>query len=255
MTFSDELNPNKTEGFGEESDYPTAFGITFTPKVSGIVLGVLGVLGSGYLLMNMVLPAHEKYQTLKTDQQAKEDQLEQLKAGKVDQKIAGLNAQLQEAESLKSQVLALFANEKTKNTLLLDINSLVKERKAKLINFQPDPSDAAPISDSSLGAGVNNKLKRQSISLQIEGTFEQTESFLQDLERLQPLLLVRDLSSELTTDKIPMTAAFNQGKLVLQGKESPKLKTTFRLDMIAPLNQQELAQLAPPPAPEEPAKQ
>lgn len=38
MTFAD----NIPEGAGSEIDYPTAFGITFTPIVTGILIGIGG---------------------------------------------------------------------------------------------------------------------------------------------------------------------------------------------------------------------
>lgn len=48
FTTSDEFDP-QDEGFGAEADYPSAFGITFTPKISGIAIGVGGFLIAGYL--------------------------------------------------------------------------------------------------------------------------------------------------------------------------------------------------------------
>jgi type IV pilus assembly protein PilO len=253
MTFSEEFDSNADLSFGESANYPTAFGLTLTPKISGILLGVLGILGTLYILMTMVMPVYQNYQKLKADEQAKADQVAQLKTGDLSQKLVGLDTKLQQAKALKSQVLALFASEKTRDTLLLDLNKLIRARGAKLLSFQPNLKESPPINDGSLGPAANNKLKRQSVTLEIEGDFAQTQAVLRDIERLQPLLLIKDLNTSAATEKIPMTATFNQGKLILQGKESPRLKTALRLDVIMPLSQEELAKLAPPP-PAPPAK-
>jgi len=63
MTYADQdFIP---EGQEENPNYPTAFGITFTPQVGGILFGVLGLLGSLYLFLNVVQPAWENYQKLR----------------------------------------------------------------------------------------------------------------------------------------------------------------------------------------------
>jgi type IV pilus assembly protein PilO len=81
MTLSEDFNfeGGEFEEAGAESSYPVVFGITFTPRVSGILLGLLGIAGSAYMVMNMVMPAWETFQQqqkkegdLKTDIQRKE---------------------------------------------------------------------------------------------------------------------------------------------------------------------------------------
>ena len=55
------------EEFDASADYPTAFGITFTPQITGIALGVVGVVGMVYILISFFLPAWNDYQQLKSD--------------------------------------------------------------------------------------------------------------------------------------------------------------------------------------------
>ncbi|MEB3228143.1 MAG: pilus assembly protein, partial [Synechocystis sp.] len=69
------------EEFDASADYPTAFGITFTPQVSGIALGIVGVVGMVYIVLNFFLPAWDEYQQLKSDEAAKQAQVDQQSTG------------------------------------------------------------------------------------------------------------------------------------------------------------------------------
>ncbi|NJN75915.1 MAG: hypothetical protein HC796_06500 [Synechococcaceae cyanobacterium RL_1_2] len=51
----------------QSPQYPEAFGITFTPKVTGILIAIAGVAGAGYLVWKLVLPAQEQYAGLQTN--------------------------------------------------------------------------------------------------------------------------------------------------------------------------------------------
>ncbi|MBD0265673.1 MAG: pilus assembly protein PilO, partial [Tolypothrix sp. Co-bin9] len=95
MTYSDDLN------FGEQDDafeaagsaYPTAFGITFTPRIIGILAGVLGLGVAAFILSNLVMPAWDtfqqqqaKSQDLEAQIQQKNDSIQQI--GKVKEELA-----------------------------------------------------------------------------------------------------------------------------------------------------------------------
>lgn len=246
MTYREEFVPEEEQGL-EEGNYPTAFGITFTPQVSGIGLALVGLVGAIYILMNFAMPAWDNYSKLKEDETNKQQQVEQQTSGKLDKKLQDAQVKLQQAEALKAQVLAFFSNEKTLETLLLDLNRFFQARKVKLISFQPQ-GDITIISDSSLGQAVNNKLKRQSFNLEMEGSFVQTQALLRDLERLQPLLVLKNLNSQTTgNQKVTLINRPNQASALIPGGEE-KLKTTLTLDVILPLTPVEVAKVAPPPA-------
>lgn len=240
MTFSDEMNFEGAELEEESSAYPEVFGITFTPTISGILIGVLGVAGAAYMLMNMVMPAWDTFtqkqgtkQQLETEIQGKEARL---------QSIDELNAKLAQSKRQQSQVWAVFANEKTLDTLLIDLNRLVEAGnaqlssnavKAKLQKFAPDSQGVQPVTDGSLGAEVNGKLKRSSTDIAIKGTYEQTQSILRNIERLQPLLIVKDYQSTLVNE------TFEEGKPARVGPTP--ITTSFKLEALVPMNPQEVA--------------
>lgn len=246
MTYADqEFIP--VEGQEEEPNYPTAFGITFTPKVSGISLAVLGLVGAVYLAINFVQPVWEQYQTLKTDLETKQAQLQSPE--EIQAQIEQKKVELAQAKQQNQQVMSLFATEKALDTLLLDLNNVVQEKgsESQLLSFQPaeQQEQSNIVTDSSLGADVNGKLKRQVINVELEGSFDQIQSVLRSVERLQSLLLVTDLRTEVST---PQGLLINdQGKVVpvvIKGEKAipgakPTLKATFNLEALSPLNEEE----------------
>lgn len=224
--------------------YPTAFGITLTPAVSGVLIAVLGLGGALYLILNMVMPAFQKYQELQASRNEKQGLIEQKQTSLI--QTEQVKTQLAQAKQQKVEVLGLFANEKTLDTLLLDLNRVVESSnaqiqrnnvRAKLKRFVPVNQTAEAIADSSLGAAVNGKLKRRVVNIELEGTFEQTQSIVRNIERLQPLLIVRDYQSALA-----QASANQQGKVV-QGPAT--ITTSFQLQALMPVSPEEAATAAP----------
>jgi hypothetical protein len=104
------------------------------------------------------------------------------------------------------------------------------------------------VSDGSLGSAVNNKLKRQTLNVKIEGNYANTQEVIRDLERLQPLILLNSLNTQMEKEGSAVqvvSTGKNKATIVPQGDKP--VTTTFLLDVIIPLNAAELAKLAPPP--------
>lgn len=234
MTFADDFLSDDDQGLGV--DYPEVFGITFTPVISGLALAAVGIAGAIYIYTSMLAPAKESYEEVKTQVTEKQGQLEKIKSGDLDQQLNSLGQQLAQKKALKSKVIALFTNANDLETLLIDINSFVTARGATMLNYRPD-SQIVVIQDGSLGNAVNGKLKRKSISLEIEGTFGQTQALLNDLERLQPLLIVKNYNSQVS-QKAPVVVSVSQKAVI--PTQATKLKTRLNIDAILPLSQQEL---------------
>jgi len=256
MTVSDDLNFSKNANFDEAgSSYPVAFGVTFTPKVTGGVVGAMGLLGAVYMILNMVMPEFTNFQDLQTKSKDLQGQVDQktLQAKQAD-KLLG---ELAQSKQQQTQVLALFANEKSLDTLLLDTSSLIDSSnstamgshaiKAQLKKFAPAGDQPEIITDGSLGDKVNNKLKRQIIKVEIEGNFEQTQAIMRNIERLQPLLLVQNYDSKLLPPEKEDTDDKKTGVRTGVGK----LSTSFDLVVLMPLTAEEqakaAAKAAPPP--------
>ncbi|MBN3909888.1 MAG: pilus assembly protein PilO [Nostoc sp. NMS1] len=247
MTLSDDLNFAEQGGeFDQATPSPVLFGIAFTPKIIGILVGVIGLAGAGYIFLNLLMPAWESYQ----QQQAKSSELQ----GQIEQKKANIKQidkvkeELAQAKQQKIQVLGLFANAKTLDTLLLDLNRLVESGntptsinavRAKLKKFVPVSQKPEPIIDGSLGLQVDGKLQRSTINAEITGTYEQTQSIIRNIERLQPLLIIKDyqatlapLESRSPSDKTPMRVG------------PAAINTSFQLQVLMPLSPEEIAAAA-----------
>lgn len=244
MTFTNDFTSEEGQDFEESGKFPVAFGITFTPKVSAIALGILGGIGAIYILLNMVIPAYNTYQEQKIEEASLNEKIEQQSSGEFDLKIQNAERELQQKQALRKEVLVFFGSEKSLDTLLLDINRFFKSRNLDLISFVPE-GEVTVIQDSSLGQDVNQKLKRQNINIQMEGGFEQTQSILRDLERLQPLMLVKNITTQTIEDqdKVRVVTSKNNPQVIPQDN---KVKTTFLLQVILPVSFGDL----PPPAPE-----
>lgn len=264
--------------FESTPNYPTAFGITFTPTISGVLLGLLGLIGGGALIYYLVMPTFETNQALSQSVEEKTQQLQQ--QGAIRKQIQDAKDQLEKAKQKRDQVYSLFANEKTLNTLLFDLNQLIERNnagllaarntklnacpayvrqifatpggaqefqdqfgplvsEAKLKRFKPDEKGAAVINDSSLGDPINNKLKRQTIDIEIRGNFNQTQSIFRTIERLQPLLLVRNLEVKVVDQKVAEGLYEIQPdgtiRYLTNCQPDNQIAATFQMDALLPL--------------------
>ena len=233
MTFADDFASDEQL---LEGDYPSAFGITFTPPIIGVVLAVAGITLSIYGFVKYVKPAQQTYQETVTQKETLQAQLNSIKSGDLQLKLAQLQADLAEKKVLKSRVLSMFTSEDDLETLLIDLNSFIATNQGELTQYQPD-SNVSTVSDASLGPQVQGKLKKKGISLTFEGSFNETKQILQDLERLQPLLMVQSISSTIEEEPTAILTA-NNSSIVPQ--KQAELRTQIKLDAILPMSQAEL---------------
>jgi type IV pilus assembly protein PilO len=279
--------------------YPTVFGLTLTPVVQGVLFALGGVVGCGAIMAYLVSPVWENYQTLDAKVKEKSEQVKQQDA--IRQQIKAAKDKLVESNRQRDQVYALFATEKSMDTLLLDLNQQIEKNnvglitaqqaklsacpanirdifltsegsqkfkekfgtlvgEAKLNKFKPSEKGAEVITDSSLGTAVNNKLKRQAIDVEFQGNFNQTQSIFRTMERLQPLLLVKNLEVKIgegTNGKF--TRLFdieNDGRVRFLTNCQPdtKITTSFQMQALMPLTEMERKAIQAAPVPPTAAK-
>mgnify|MGYP000421191122 CR=1 FL=1 len=221
-----------TGGFVNEDlgpSYPTLFGITFTPTVSGALAAVAGIGLAAYLGTQLVAPKYSEYQEIQDRVNQKEMDLAQKEAtaARVDEIVAQLDLAKQE----NNEVRTLFSSQQALDTLLLDLNRVIVATNAQLLTFKPDYASSGIVTDSSLGEPLNNKIKRQVTAVSFQGTFNQTLQIMQAIDRLQTVLVVRDLSMELQQADEP-------------GQPSNLVTSTFNLHAYVPLSAEEAAAAA-----------
>lgn len=238
MTYNDEFMPGGAEE--AESSYPTAFGVTFTPPIIGGLVAVLGLLGTAYIAMTFIQPAFDDYSTKQNELAAKTKEVEELK--KTVQNIEKLQADLVKAEAQRKEVLSLFSTERNLDTLLLDVNNSVKERKADLKTFSPVVPAAQTAQQQT--AIANDPFQRQTFTIALDGNFEQMQTILRNIERLQVLTVVREFNTTVTKEP---KIVINQGQATISG--APTLTTTFKLEAIVPRSAPPTPAASPSPSP------
>ncbi|MEA5541667.1 pilus assembly protein PilO [Limnoraphis robusta Tam1] len=251
----------------QEVSGQVVLGVPLTPKNIGIAVAVAGVLLAGFGIFKFVMPTIAQGNDLNTQILAKQQEIEQQ-----DEKLskkAQAEQELAQAQQRRAAVTALFADEATLETLVFDIEEQLNrlntditedEEKARITKFQPaqtqgtpeSTSDTEVVNDGSLGSAVNGKVRRRGYEVEFEGSFAQTRQFLIILERMQPMLVVQDLKTQLVEAAPVVAGEYKQGKFVPSGEQPQRrLKTSFNLSALMPLSQEQLdaaaASAAPPP--------
>ncbi len=264
MTLSGDFIPAEDDLYDEPTN-PVVFGIELTPRILGILAALAGIGLAIFLFQRFVQPVRQSNQALKADIEEKRDQLAN-QAQRLEE-ISKLEEARDAALVQRRNVYALFADDSSMDTLLLDINQRIEnsnatiaERRnqiasrgippilveAQLKSFEP--SEEALVDDDSLGEEVNGLLKRQTYNVDFEGEFAQTQSILANIERLEPLLLLKNfsLSSAETVNETVLNA---QGQVVPQPKE--RINSRFEIDALIPIGDPSVPpEVEPPPAPE-----
>ena len=230
----------------------TLFGFTFTSKVLGIIMGIGGIGLAIYLATNYVTPLWDQVQSGQTNISTKKTAV-----GGLEQKIAGKGnvlAKIEEAKKQNQFVLSLLPNVDNIDTLMRDIQEQIPktiaialppdfsyELEGTMRNFQPKPFVPGP------------QYKTYSFTIGFDGKFDDILNTIQKIERLKPLLVVKDL--KLTKKNLPINQ-FKFSKPIAAGKEKelldslpPLLGADFTLEAFVPLTEAELKAAAPAAAP------
>ncbi|HEY9837828.1 MAG TPA: type 4a pilus biogenesis protein PilO [Vampirovibrionales bacterium] len=267
----------------EEAAPPGSYKIgsfVLTPQIQGILIAVLGLGLAGFAAFKMLLPAMEEQTNLKTQIAAKEAEIanQQSKIRQMDEAKANLAT----TQERKENVLALFAQGATLETLLLDINQIVRQSGGKLESFKPqgetspndwiftegapaaggaaagaapppaDPAAAAP-PPAAPSLTLSQAVEGKTMELEMAGNYQQTLDTLRRLERLQQMVVFGQLTSQLGEGS--QTIFVNpDGKITEQAQAT--LETSFDLIAVMPLPPEQLKNLAapPPPPPAAPAE-
>jgi type IV pilus assembly protein PilO len=147
-------------------------------------------------------------------------------------------------------------------TLLYDVNRLIDQlntgitdesKQAIMSKFEPvEPTQPGNyvVTDGSLGPLVNGKLKRRNFKVEFEGSYQQVRDFLIALERMQPLLITKNLKFDAVPSTEPIEVEWKQNKFVpVSQPEPPRIKIGFELNALLALSEAESLEANKPPAP------
>jgi type IV pilus assembly protein PilO len=121
------------------------------------------------------------------------------------------------------------------------VGPLVAE--ARLNKFQPAGVTeviTAAGSDSYVQPALLGKLKRQTIDVSFQGNFNQTQSIFRTIERLQPLLIIKNLSMTLGANRaIKSGGLYEDGpgetiRFLTNCQPETLVTTTFKMDALMP---------------------
>ncbi|MCG9892492.1 MAG: pilus assembly protein PilO [Thermosynechococcaceae cyanobacterium MS004] len=225
MTFSERYSPDTVSS---EPSYPSAFGISFTPSVSGLLLAIVGAGAAGWLALNFIGPKLAETQELSNSISQKEQNLASQQQTLRD--IQAIVARVNQAQAKNREVRGLFSTQQSLATLLLDLNRIIVSSRAELQKFTPDYATSGTLADSSLGPELNGKLKRQVTDVAFEGNFTQTLEIMRAIDRLQTVLVLRDFKMTLK----PAASGPN-------ATPDNIVTSSFKLYAYVPLTEEELA--------------
>ena len=243
--------------------------LVITPTIQGAVAAVVGVAIAGFLIWKMVLPAMEKRDQLDADIVKTKQEIQQRQSAVA--KLNEVKAKREEARQKRERVITLLPENKVLQTLLLDVNRIVKIRGSQLEGFKPivnrgnnwileggkgagakKPAKGKPAAAGSAEAlKLSQAIEGETVAIELDGKFDRVQDTLRDLERLQQIVLVDKFT--LTLDSETQYVEVNRlGNVVGQGK--PRIKTRFDLMAVVPVPEEQLAKLAAPPEEKEEKK-
>jgi type IV pilus assembly protein PilO len=240
-------NVGAASGIEDVSGGVTLFGITLTSKVLGILLGVGGIALAAYVATTYVVPIWDAVQSGEKSIATKTTNVNTLK-GQVASK-SNIPQKIEEANQQNKFVLSLLPNVDNIDTLIRDIQEQIPktivialppdfsyELAGTLRNFQP----SVPV--------IGTQYDTYSFTIGFDGKFEDVLSTIQKIERLKPLLVVKDL--KLTKKTLP-TATFKFSRPIAAGKEKeildilpPLIGADFTLEAFVPKTEEELKKAA-----------
>lgn len=256
MTASEEKISVEEEEFEEEEEDTAGkiniLGFAVPIGALGILGGVFGLGVGVWLFLSMLQPTIEEKNQLKTDIKEAKESIQ----NKQDllQNLQEFEAEREKARQQQKLVASLFTKRDTLSTLLFDINNLIAQQNAlidseaqqlQLVNFTPENGlQDIPSGNTYLGSWAPGKMKRQVYSMTMEGSFNQLQSFVHNLERLESLLLIRNAEVEVQQDTLEVGLAWRNGEVAIAERSTPRLTASFQLEAIVPRSREEIIQQA-----------
>lgn len=228
--------------FDENAGGVVLFGQTLSARTLGIALGVIGIAAAGYMFVSFVQPLWTTIDTTKAGIDAKGKSIAE-KDSQIKQK-ADLPQKAILAKERETTVLSLLPSADTMDTLLIDLNKLIKPSNISpaqlsgelLESFSPTPPTAIV---------PEGQYRTQTVNIQFSSSYGDLITILRSIESLRTLVVVQNL--QLTTRQVTLR---NPGSLTPEQQKAqiarlpPTLNTTFNLLAYIPVGEEELKAIA-----------
>lgn len=225
------------------------FGVTLDSRILGIGLGVIGLVGAGFIFLQFISPLLAEIDAARLQISQKQQSINS-KQQEVNQK-QDVPQKLEEAKRRKEAVLSLLPSAENLDTLILDINARLAELGEPLI-----VSPVANISGSALRSRLDDfspgsvgeatperPFRTRDYKITISATYQDTVEFMRKLEQLRPLLIVKDVRLRPSTVQIDAENLTPEQKSYIAATLPPLITTEFNLIAYIPLSPEELAKL------------
>lgn len=237
------MTANIGSDFEENAGGVVLFGQTLSAKTIGIAIGVAGVAIAGYAVFSFVQPLWTTISTAKAEIETKKSSIS-AKDAQIKQK-ADLPKKAATAKERGDTVLSLLPSSDTMDTLLIDLNKLIKTTNVSPAQISGDLLESfAPTPPSAVIP--EGKYRTQTLSVQFASGYGDLITILRSIESLRTLVVVQDLQltkRQAVTLRNPGNLTPEQQKAQLD-RLPPILSTTFKLVAYIPLSELEVKALA-----------
>ncbi len=112
---------------------------------------------------------------------------------------------------------------------------------SELHQFTPQLESTGVVTDGAFGPQLDGKLERQVVGVSIQALFQQTQAIIRNMERLEPLIIMKDFEQDIASP----TGGVSEEDL--RGLPRP-LNTVFTLEVLVPTGAPGDLPTPPPPA-------
>jgi len=236
------MTANIGADFEENEGGVVLFGQTLSARILGIALGIVGVAAAGYIFVNFVQPLWTTIEATKAIIDEKNRIIAE-KGTQIKQK-ADLPQREIAAKGRSKIVLSLLPNQDTMDTLLIDLNTLIKPSSfspAQLSGYLLESFSLTPPS----ALVPQGQYRTQTVNIQFSSSYGDLIAILRNIESLRTLVVVQNLqlTKKTVTLRNPGTLTAEQQKEEI-ARLPPTLNATFNLLAYIPASEEEIKALA-----------
>ncbi len=240
------MTANIGADFNENAGGVELFGRTISARTLGIAIGVIGLAAAGFAFVSFVQPLWTTFSTTQAGIKAKTDSISD-KENQINLKKSDLPNKKEMTKARTDVVLSLLPSIDTMDTLLIDLNKLIKSDSVSTVQLSGSLLESfAPTPPSEIVPA--GQYRTQTLNIQFVSNYSDLITILRSIESLRTLLVIQDLQltkRESLSLRSPGNLTPEQQKARI-AKLPPILSTSFKLVAYIPATEEEIKLLAQP---------